>query len=630
MQLDWDLTNILNSVDDRHTERDEFGKEEARHYLLPLPDEERKPFAPTCRLLSLPMEILVAIIELLVNNGAKSALASWSLASKDCRRLTRSALFSDFTFDCSPQVRAFLENLSSEKESLDILTTSVPSLGSYIRKVTVAARPSFIVDRYPELRQALDRTSADYNEEIQEIVLEEASIDYLYGYRNLMSELISTAMPNLDTLEWRDLTPIDGYVFSNIIKSSVKNLILHKVVVVAPLELSTLTYTETGSWPLRSLSIRPIIPPEQFRDYSSRRDKYDEFDSLLLRLCSSTLESLVWDGESEAINGAPLVGERITFPRLTRLRLMRGDVPMELRKSLLLSAPIRELDLSYSYGGPEHRQVVRKCELSLLETLDCCPWGSYLLHIEDFVRRHRTSLRKVLFRPKGSIELERDVIPMLPQIDNLTSLSLHWPGTNPPCVIEVPETALASIGALLNLTQLRLTGGDLEQGGTSVWRIDHNSLRLHLRPLTQLRKLALCGDSYAAASNRDEIDIRTYYLMQRFILDAEYNYLDRQRPALDRQLRYFDVQRRVEREERKEARRRRREACALVVPGSEYDIQNDSDSESESHENIEHKESLSDHHEQSYSEDFYKNLTHSKLNPVAMLWRNTYLSPKPN
>jgi hypothetical protein len=86
--------------------------------------------------------------------------------------------------------------------------------------------------------------------------------------------------------------------------------------------------------------------------------------------------------------------------------------------------------------------------------------------------------------------LEYDILQLLSKsFHALTSLSLEWKDD------AVPESALRIIGTIKSLKQISLGAGHRYSVRRN-WLIDHELMRKHLAKLPNLKKLALCGDSY--------------------------------------------------------------------------------------------------------------------------------------
>lgn len=112
----------------------------------------------------------------------------------------------------------------------------------------------------------------------------------------------------------------------------------------------------------------------------------------------------------------------------------------------------------------------------------------------------------------SDIILDTKIIPALvprwqPQrFAYLTSLYLHWEGPGMKYrrrsrvpedqVMSIAEYSLRALGKLTSLKQLCLIGGYYPNN--SQWLVHHGMLRSCFAPLKQLKRLAICGDTYEA------------------------------------------------------------------------------------------------------------------------------------
>jgi hypothetical protein len=261
------------------------------------------------------------------------------------------------------------------------------------------------------------------------------------------------------------------------------------------------------------------------------------FFETLLRRCALTLESLVWlfhfwkaDQPQISFGANP-----ISFPRLKLLKLDRRADISPCALSALLNAPLRQLFL-----GPAPSTEAKKSlfiSLSPLRNLDelvipISPFGDFDAYVA-FLEKH-PRLRKLCIDPCSSELLDSGIIPLLSagKFSNLRSLSLSWyePSSDDAfdnsAVVRVAKESLAAIGTILPLEQLRLS--TRTDGWRRRWLIDHDEMRSCLVALSNLKKLAICGDTYDTDGS---LHVVGYYSV-RTVSDSERRDAEA-RPELD-------------------------------------------------------------------------------------------------
>ncbi|KAI1029083.1 hypothetical protein LB504_012984 [Fusarium proliferatum] len=505
--------------------RDEFGREpDKRRSLLLDTVMEGRARASHSRLLQMPAEILADIIDLL--SDEKSTLSSLALVNSDCRQLARCCQFAEVEFDYSLQAQQLFLELAHEA----LAGQQQPSISTCIRRVTFASRSQYVAQHHRDLYDSVWGEAAESFTQVQREIFRKESGEY-YAQLRKASMLAIAAMPNLETLIWKDDVSLDWDFFKKITRSKAQHVKLNRTTLDEPWLLKPpLT---PSSWPIRSLNLNISLPfqPLENRDEigngTDAKNPMTNFFSTLFQLCSPTLESLAWtymDFQPRARGFISLGDTPISFPRLQHLQLGWFNID-SLAISSLLATPLKSLDLPHSILADAGTHLPLSGYLRDLESFvvsDLPKEMQACLHIADFIIHHNDIYRLYIHERCDALEdtahLNHCIIPALMSHDfsNLRSLSLAWGGgsideSTKPHNVHVSETALATIGRLVSLEQLSLCAGYCF-GWRHQWLVNHEELRRHFSELKGLKMLALVRDTYLIPFAG--IDVEKYYVLR--------------------------------------------------------------------------------------------------------------------
>ncbi|KAK7419127.1 hypothetical protein QQZ08_010997 [Neonectria magnoliae] len=230
------------------TGRDDFGRgQDARRSLLLDTVMEGRQRASSSKLLQMPAEILADVVDFLADD--KLALASLALVNSDCRQLARCCQFVEIHFDYSPRAQQLLLGLA--QEALD--STQQLGIGICVRRITFASDPICVAGFHKELHRSIFTEAADSYSEEQREELRKAASDHYMQLRKFSVRAISSAMPNLEALVWKDRFSLDRDFFDKVSRSSAQHIKLDRLYIDYPWPMEPPLTLET--WPLRSLHL---------------------------------------------------------------------------------------------------------------------------------------------------------------------------------------------------------------------------------------------------------------------------------------------------------------------------------------------------------------------------------------
>ncbi|KAF4451658.1 hypothetical protein F53441_5337 [Fusarium austroafricanum] len=482
-------------------ESDEFGKEQskARSLLLDTVAEGRTR-ASRCKLLQMPAEILADIVDFLADD--KPALASLALLNSDCRQLARCCQFAEICFDYSLEAQSLFLSLVRET-----LTKRLPlTIAACVRRVTFATNPQYVAQRHPEVYKSV-RDDGEHSFTVEQKRRLNKEIILSYSALRRIAMLAISAMPNLETIVWKDRFSLDRDFFERITRSNARHITLERTVVPEPWPMEPPLTPPT--WPITSLAINISLTAEAQIDFvqgingeGTTLHPMTDLYSTLFQLCSATLESLAWIHAGTISHQDPVsLGDTpMSFPRLRHLRL--GPLHLDdTAISSFLAAPLRSLDLSDTIFDGAQGNILRHSPLRSLKSFvisllpsniqSCREIADLIIHRKEIIQ---------LYIHEGSAKightgshLNEFIIPAFGRHDfsNLRSLSLGWGNK----VVHVSEPTLEAIGQLVSLEQLMLSAGT-NFGWQHPWLINHEELRRYLGQLKGLQKLALVRDTY--------------------------------------------------------------------------------------------------------------------------------------
>ncbi|KAK4150403.1 hypothetical protein C8A00DRAFT_46197 [Chaetomidium leptoderma] len=459
-------------------ENDEFGKDKDVRLPLLLPKvmEGRLIKSTSLLLCRLPPEILGDIMDLIADD--KAALSALALVNSDCRQLARSCQFADVCFDYSPNSTLLLFQLM--KEGITRLgqddpsnTTRPPYIGPCIRRVVVKPRPEWVAQAHGDLHDAVFGVGAgDLSPEHRNELSKKATDQYIATYRTPVQVVMKLAMPHLEALLWHDRLCLDGAFFRTVTNLPIRHLRL------AGVHIGEIYRLEPPATPL-------VVPLESL--------------SLRVRLCNnkrSHRSNLAADTDADA--DADTWGGRSL-------------------QALSVCQPFRDLEtLVIPYLNGKDTGTVQP--------------------MIDFISGH-PHVRKLSIGRSTPQLLDSHLVPLLSdgRWSNLSSLSLVWsePGTvveTQPHIATISAASLAAVGSIESLEQLCLSAGQ-QFGWRHQWLIDHNAMRLCLRGLAKLKRLAFSRDTYVLPDGASGPGVEGYY-ERRWVTSAERNDA-LERPELD-------------------------------------------------------------------------------------------------
>ncbi|KAK5702879.1 hypothetical protein LTR97_003825 [Elasticomyces elasticus] len=516
------------------------------------------------RLLELPPELM----EIIVQNLAKDqgSLANLALVNLDCLRLVRPLQFASATISYYLPSWALCKKLTGEIVSSKTQEHSnLPSIGPYIRRLTVEAGEAWDVYKWEAEELAEKQIEAQFNlvTDEQDLFKLRERIEFnrtrdIFGpsFRAIVTDIVAGALPNLDVLDWKGQSDADENFFRALMHSSIQHLSLTGTTFEYPCAL--LPSLTPGFWSLKSLclGVRPVHDQELYENPQSHAGiGYCTFSAGLLRLCAPTLESLEWIGGREVLYDGPVSVGCIVFPRLRRFKTDRFPIANDTLMSLL-SAPLDEVevgiyddaDLLVRLGRMGHSLRLRALSLPRLKSED-------VPHAMSFLGR-QTDLEKLFVAPCQPAIIERHIIPLIAdgRFDKLTSLSLEWAGPdwndNAPDKIVISEASATALASITSLEQLCLTlafnrefSHEMSTDPSELFE-NHTTIKRLLLPLINLRKLALArpwSESLETGRTRDESRVP----------DERIEQIARARYALDQAMSWFDVTMRKIKIERK-------------------------------------------------------------------------------
>jgi hypothetical protein len=484
--------------------KDDFGKV----VVPPLPllldrVNEGKMLRSTAPFFRAPPEVLAEIIQYL----DPKSLASFALVNSDSRQLARSRQFASVLLDYSDSKNSLIKKLldeACERATSPNSTTSQPSIGACIRRITVATEPGWVSYRHNiDLGREPDPVDED-SALIRE--RERISLASRFFFEEYLHDLMSIfgdphILPHLELLDWEDKIPLPRQFFDSLACSSIKHLKLYRILLDEGFKVEPPNKLATGGWPLQTLHLEVHWNVFLEREGGS----VSPFCASILRLCAPTLSSLVWANAIYRGRHSLTADseDQLQFPRLRRLQL--GNIQFSDAESLnlLLGANLVSLTAD-TERNPIHSQCFQS--RGIIRTLETFVWETFHIpadHSLDFLKSNSQLKKLSLPHEAPPSLLETGVLHLLrSSFRNLTSLCLVWEG------VEIPNSALEMISSLKTLQQIHLSTG-CQIGWKHDWQIDHESIRKYLASLPDLRKVALSRDSYK--SDLEAIQVSHYY-----------------------------------------------------------------------------------------------------------------------
>ena len=476
---------------------------------------EGKSVVLSAHILDLPLELVHLITQYL----SKGDLKNLSLVNHEYQQMTRPILFEAVLIDYSIKSSYFLQTLCYDASDRS-RSSSASSIRSSIRRLIVATNPSWLGRRQNITIFDLKNRKMSYSQFIAASrgrpedwwrKLEYAKSAYFDLHLTSIELAISSKLPNLQLLDWKDGTVMTRSLLTTIACSPIQHLRLLQVVFDEEFEVELPSSLERIAWPLRSLHLEPTW--ETTWSCGSDTDKPSRslcrMVNSIFRLCAPSLETLKWVGNSRRDKDRYSLAcerEKLHFPELRRLTI--EDINFAdssfLESILGPEAKVRELEMDIKHSSTEKDFFSRRGNIRTLRTLCCLSMGCFRF-LQANPQLHRLRIERAV---EASV-LEHEVLPLLAQFfEQLSSLSLVW------AEAYISKNAFAQISTLQSLRQLHLSAGR-HTGLQHDWYVDHDEIRLLLRTLKNLRYLALSCDTYGDRSGYPD-----YYWSNRVVLQS--------------------------------------------------------------------------------------------------------------
>jgi len=293
--------------------------------------------------------------------------------------------------------------------------------------------------------------------------------------------------------------------------SSIQHLKLYRVKADEEFEVGLPPSIATPRWPLRTLHLELL-----WNSIAPTKGSTSRLCASILKLCASTLESLVWISFPEKLErdkAHSLRLEPLTFLVLRVLELEDFAFADSSVLDALISAPgthclLRTLCVNTEANEIYSQFFERRGAIPSLETFI---WDTFNIpdtHSLAFLESN-PQLSKLSFTWETSpYFLETRLLPLLSRsFTHLTSLNLSWAG------LSISPAALQLLSTLTSLQQLQLSAG-ARYGWRHDWAPNHDTLRKHLSTLPNLAKLALRRDTFRP--DYDWIAADSYYSARTF------------------------------------------------------------------------------------------------------------------
>jgi len=343
------------------------------------------------------------------------------------------------------------------------------------------------------------------------------------------------ALPHIEALDWNIPLLITSRSVLEIIASSpVKHIKVPDLSITSDVLAVTAQGSSSLSFPLQTLFLQNFINWHEHEEEMTRQILIPNFD--LARLCASTVETLglcafqyhyrdiesgCWMVRSEK-DQVPQESYP-DFPRLRNLHVSICSCPPSLLKPLFnasltfLFLSIHECSLARRFFKCYGRIPTLHTFAFVTNSLD----EKFLDCILPFLKAN-SQLEKVCSSTRLPPQfLEGKLLPLLAtSMPSLTSLIILWRADS------IEESGLKLLGSLKGLKYLTF-GCYKYRWRKSMWLINHEITRKHLRDLSNLKALHLQGDTYR--SNPASIlfeDIEDYYENQYL----EFDWPGRSRP----------------------------------------------------------------------------------------------------
>ena len=445
-------------------------------------------------LFRLPIELVQEVVAYLDIVDLKSL----ALVDRDCRQLARSRLFASVVLDYSSERWQLLNELLREvrvRQDNDGVSES-PSIGVCIRHLTVRTNPRAMASHFKIGKYSGRSLTPEKKEEVID--------SYCETYLPAIAQILRSALPNLDGLEWGDHIAIPQYMFTAISSSPIRQIGLRNGVLGSGCEYPDPPVEPRQRWALRSLNWW-IVPELNY----GRRDwlRMARFCKSFFEEVAPTLERLSCDGRVFPEDCA------IRFPRLRTLWLDAWMMTKDLALENFFPADAGSCVLrSVAINGPgsnglcrwkflAKRGHIRGLEVLNLRSID----AGHRIPMTAFLSANPQLKFLLMSSPKPEF-LNTTILPFFAaNLRFLTSLVITlWSSV-------IPAHTLDAIGRISSLTSLWIAAGQCYW--IQKWIIDNPPSIAALSPLRNLTRLALSeGDSanITPKNRRSEFQLANY------------------------------------------------------------------------------------------------------------------------
>jgi len=339
--------------------------------------------------------------------------------------------------------------------------------------------------------------------------LEDAGRVFFKLYIPSIQAVLCESLPHLELLDWEDKISMPPSMYTALACSPVQHLKLYRVRADEEFEVSLPPSIAAPRWPLRTLYLELL-----WNFIAPAKGSTSRLCASILRLCASTLESLVWISFPGGHDEAHSLGlEPPTFPALRVLKLGNFTFADSSVLDALISAPGARCHLHTLSVDTEANEIYSQFfeRRGAIPSLETFIWDTFNIpdtHSLAFLESNSQLSKLSLTYETSPYFLDTRLLPLLSRsFTHLTSLDLSWAGPS------ISSAALQLLSTLTSLQQLQLSAG-AKYGWRHDWTPNHDTLRKHLSTLPNLAKLALSRDTFRP--DYDWIAADSYYSARTF------------------------------------------------------------------------------------------------------------------
>lgn len=317
-------------------------------------------------------------------------------------------------------------------------------------------------------------------------------------------------LPHLELLDWEDMIVLPPSFFESLTLSNIQHLKFFRVVIDKEFAIGSGKGSMPRQSPLRTLHL------EIQAGLGEEEISVDLTCTSILRLCSSTLESLTWLCLDREKAHSFVNDQDHPVPQLESLRALKLDWAFCLDSTTWHALVKDRLQLLKVDTEADQTSKDFFKNRGTIPSLNTFVWRSRNMscdHGLDFLQANPQLQHFSLQYGASPLFIEKLLLPLLDRsFQYLTSLSLLWDDTT------ISVSALEIVSRLKGLQQLHLSAGE-QCGWKHDWLIDHNAMLYHVSQLPCLRRLAFSRDSYNVKpfgqSGHDAKYYDSYYEIRR-------------------------------------------------------------------------------------------------------------------